>query len=463
MASEYMRLRYKVPSAFVVDKNDVTSSASALIRISDQLKLFYLSSKENDVKQITNDSNCRYRRYEEKRVLSLLRELKLFQESVNEEPSTFCSMDISNIMVLVQQSEDLLMKLQSKPRDHHSVIWQSVQAVVNGCKNSIECLVPFLPVLKSRLHEFTDAGPGVGVTNHDVRIRCAEIILITNLDYYIRHHLSSGDSNHNEVERCLSYVGDAICDGGAICWEHRTPFEGLSDEKVAAMAIEEVEECEYNRMKHNAFKVCEEITCRMDGATAPGGYMKAFRSEDKNELFFNNHCYLKEYVATSAKEEKQSPGSNYFEMLQNFFKLHIDMGDKFIEYVKCKCRKCEHCSTTSWIGPPCDKIPKPYPDYTVSCYHYMKVEDTPVEIDGKAREIDDFQPRKQANVEFKEHRLETEDEIERFSDKFIVEKGKLRKYLVHLALLEVKRKKRLQQRKHKKKKKRFSQNMIGRN
>ena len=76
----------------------------------------------------------------------------------------------------------------------------------------------------------------------------------------------------------------------------------------------------------------------------------------------------------------------------------------------------------------------------------MKVEDTPVEIDGKAREIDDFQPRKQANVEFKEHRLETEDEFERFSDKFIVEKGKLRKYLEHLALLEVKRKKRLQQR-----------------
>ena len=53
---------------------------------------------------------------------------------------------------------------------------------------------------------------------------------------------------------------------------------------------------------------------------------------------------------------------------------------------------------------------------------------------------------KLANVEFKEHRLETEDEIERFSDKFIIEKGKLRKYLEHLALLEVKKKKRLQKR-----------------
>ncbi len=142
------------------------------------------------------------------------------------------------------------------------------------------------------------------------------------------------------MEHCQSCAGDGIYDGGAICWEHKTQFKGLSDEQVAAMTIQVVEESQYNGMKHNAYKVCEELTCRMDGATAPRGYMKAFTSEDKGELFFNNHCYLKEYVATSAKEKKQCPGSNYFEMLQNFFKLHIDMGDKFIKYVNCTCRKC---------------------------------------------------------------------------------------------------------------------------
>ena len=100
---------------------------------------------------------------------------------------------------------------------HWSSIFASVQVVVDGCKKTTESLTPLLPALKSRLHEFTDAGPGVGVTNRDVQIRCAEVILLTNLDYYVRHHLANGDSSHNEVERCQSYVGDAICDGGSIC------------------------------------------------------------------------------------------------------------------------------------------------------------------------------------------------------------------------------------------------------
>ena len=65
-------------------------------------------------------------------------------------------------------------------------------------------------------------------------------------------------------------------DGGSIPWEHKTPYEGLSDEQIASMTLEELEQSEHDHMKCNALKVCNKLTCRIDGATVLGGFMKAF-------------------------------------------------------------------------------------------------------------------------------------------------------------------------------------------
>ena len=43
-------------------------------------------------------------------------------------------------------------------------------------------------------------------------------------------------------------------------------------------------------MKLNAFKVC-------DGATAPGGQLKAFVSKPLDEIFFADKHYLEEYIS----------------------------------------------------------------------------------------------------------------------------------------------------------------------
>ena len=153
-----------------------------------------------------------------------------------------------------------------------------MEALIKSCRQNVTNLAECLPEFKSRIHEFTDAGPGVGITNHDVKIRCAEIILLTGIDYYIRHHLANGDSSQNEVERCQSYVGDAICDGGALIWEYKSSYEGLTEEQISAMSFDELEKSEHDRMKYNAFMVCEELTYRIDGATAPGEFMKAYTS-----------------------------------------------------------------------------------------------------------------------------------------------------------------------------------------
>ena len=104
--------------------------------------------------------------------------------------------------------EDLVKQINSSCKA--SVIWDAVVIVTRPCKQTLEGLAPLLPVFKSRVHEFTDAGPGVGVTNQDVQLRCAQIILLTQPVYYIRHHLANDDSSQNEVERRQSYVGNAI-------------------------------------------------------------------------------------------------------------------------------------------------------------------------------------------------------------------------------------------------------------
>jgi hypothetical protein len=47
-----------------------------------------------------------------------------------------------------------------------------------------------------------------------------------------------------------------------------------------------------------------------------------------------------------------------------------------MEFVKCNCSNCQHCVIASWVGPPCGKVPKPYPDYDALGFHYMDVDAT---------------------------------------------------------------------------------------
>lgn len=55
------------------------------------------------------------------------------------------------------------------------------------------------------------------------------------------------------------------------------------------MTIEDLEKSELDRVKHNAYKVYDELTLRIDGAPSPCGNMKAYSSEKSEKLFFNSH------------------------------------------------------------------------------------------------------------------------------------------------------------------------------
>ena len=80
------------------------------------------------------------------------------------------------------------------------------------------------------------------------------------------------------------------------------PDEGLTDKQIEEMSLAEIEDTELKRMEYNAFKVCDDLTCRIDGAPVPNGYMKSYTSQKNEELFFSNHQRMKEFLGATEKE-----------------------------------------------------------------------------------------------------------------------------------------------------------------
>lgn len=297
-----------------------------------------MTSKEDTLK-ITDNPNCQFRLYEWERIEALEKTVNLCFESVEDmnvhsqdEMELNIQSILKNIINLIQVLEQLNQSSASQ-----YVIWESTNTLSKLWDQSWRSILPFVPVMKSRIHKFTDAGPGVGVTNHDVRFRIADIIILTNLDYYIRHHLANDDSSQNEVERIQSYVGDAICDGGPLKWEYKQPYEGFSNEQLNEISLDELESSELDRMKYNAFKVCDELRFHIEGAPASGGFMKAYTSQTNEYFYFNNHQHLKKYLAASENAKIALPGSHYFKMVQDFIEKHFDIGEKYLEYVRYAC------------------------------------------------------------------------------------------------------------------------------
>ena len=64
---------------------------------------------------------------------------------------------------------------------------------------------------KSYVVNLTDAGPGVGVTNHEVCYRLTQEIRIAHHQYYIRHHLAPADGSHNDFKIGKEYIELSKC------------------------------------------------------------------------------------------------------------------------------------------------------------------------------------------------------------------------------------------------------------
>ena len=122
----------------------------------------------------------------------------------------------------------ICFKNQLNSDENTATLWETASKMIEDVKEILKCVKEVTPTYKSRYLGWTDAGPGVGISNYDVKFRIAQRIKIINLDYFIRLHLSNGYSSQNTVERCQGYIGDAVCNGGPSEWEHKKFFDEAS-------------------------------------------------------------------------------------------------------------------------------------------------------------------------------------------------------------------------------------------
>ena len=408
-ASEMMQLRQEALHKFEVvaqDKSPLEQSISFKsigITLHDAMAYYIDSTEKEDVMKLFTGENDRHKEYESCRANVLQESIwKVFatastgkrnmrkENKVNFDTISETIEDISNAVV---ELKNHLSEIK------HPSIWSIVCNIVEKCKTLLQKMQEFGVQYKSRFLEWTDAGPGVGISNHVV-FRIGQRVRIINADYLMRLHLSNGDSNQNEIERFHAYIGDAICDGAALNWGHKKCFDDESIEKVKKMSINELKEHKLKQMEYNAYHVCEENAARIDGAPGPGGFLKTYRAVKKKDLFFNDKEFLDSYLSKNKKDQAQLPGEYHYSKIATFMKNHCVIGEKYLEFLKFECENridgaCAYCSSYDWVGPPCTEATRPFPDYSkLPEYPYHHVSVSPTILNGIEREVDDFQPRK---------------------------------------------------------------------
>ena len=185
------------------------------------------------------------------------------------------------------------------------------------------------------------------------------------------------------------------------------------------MSSKKAEICELNRMKHNAFKVCEEVLQRVDSGVASGGYIKAWVTPDEKYLFFWDQKYLHQYLANKDNHSEVSiPGENYYRKVENFMKNHFIMGEKYSEFLKLGCQEtCDFGNKYGWYDEICERIPEPFSDYTCEDkFKYLHVSVTPAE----ERVVNYYNFRFNLKAEYKKYSFVDPASIETFLKRFII-------------------------------------------
>ena len=175
---------------------------------------------------------------------------------------------VANIMPCIQDvltyTEQVLLMSGNKVGNSYSNLYDDLS---NRCNKLLEMLQNLrLPVVKPRWYHNSDAGPGVGITNFEVKFRDAELTMLYERDYACRLHSARGSSGDNEAERTNSAVGDSIVDGATLQWNKFQKFHNLTDDEIANLTIQDYDSHEETRMEINAWWVAKELSYRIDGA-----------------------------------------------------------------------------------------------------------------------------------------------------------------------------------------------------
>ena len=244
----------------------------------DDVKLFVIMTTSEDLERArNNDSESKHRRYEMQRLNYLKKRLNFIKnsESVQLVSEAEEQLYVANIMPCIQDvltcTEQILLMSGNKVGNSYSNLYDDLS---NRCNKLSEMLQNLrLAVVKPRWYDNSDAGPGVGITNFEVKFRDAELTMLYERDYACRLHSARGSSGDNEAERTNSAVGDSIVDGATLQWNKFQKFHNLTDDEIANLTIQDYDSHEETRMEMNAWWVAKELSYRIDGAPVFSEYI----------------------------------------------------------------------------------------------------------------------------------------------------------------------------------------------
>ena len=212
--SHLMDIKHKEPSLYEAETPPDWQSKpfrSAMSALHIDLQYFTYQFDDDDLQLTTDDPNCSFRSYELKKVQIFQARIEAHQSEIKKISQDLCEMEITALKKTASKLnflQESIVRYRENLDDAHPSSAE-MKNLMTDCMAFLKEVK--LPRLKSRVVDLIDAGPGVGITNHEVKFRAAEETRLMNYDYYIRHHLATGDSSHNEVERIQSYVGLYVC------------------------------------------------------------------------------------------------------------------------------------------------------------------------------------------------------------------------------------------------------------
>ncbi|KAL9987670.1 hypothetical protein ACROYT_G002015 [Oculina patagonica] len=119
---------------------------------------------------------------------------------------------------------------------------------------------------------------------------------ILNSDHVNRIHRARDDSGQNEAERLNACIGEALVDGGAMQWKFHDALDGLTQDEIAALSLNDIKKrdelaMEQNELatEQNACTVAQNVAEKINHEPDPAGdYMQSFLTPQKNAQFFLN-------------------------------------------------------------------------------------------------------------------------------------------------------------------------------
>jgi hypothetical protein len=449
-ASDYLKIAHEYPHLYT-EKNEewVMPIMKLGMSVSDHCAYFLDTTEKDDIERVKKGT-CIYKDFEVKRVTALHNGIKKsiqIYEATEDVPDG----QKESISKMLLDIQDLLTCTNALIKDMSSLngfrLGQRYQPLIKLCQSVIDTCDVHLPQKKKIVGELTDAGPGVGVSNYEVKFRMAEVSRMHKTVRRTRVHRATGDSGQNESERTNACIGEALVDGGPLCWDYFNPQSIHTMDELKAMTQDQLEAAEEECMEKNAWRVCEDVCQRVHMEPGPAGDMMLCMVEDAS-LFFYNTKELVQYQKSPKGKRKALPGYHYFKKIENFIDEHGEKGELFIEFRLGRCTKdglyslCEFCQNCN-----VDEIgasPRPFPDYASRKYKYLPLEETPREN----RDTDDFATRKNLKDLYNKGQIETSKnaEVKRFCEKFIVEEQYVIAHLHHMEWLNLKKMKRVEKR-----------------